>query len=595
MKKMTFLACAALLASTCMFTACKKDKVSDELQQAPQSGSYNGEVVKTEFSIALPAQAVGGPNRMPGTTVQIGGRSEFQGMTGITLIPFEIPSSGKIEAGANRLGANIELTDIENAGALGTNSNAKVYPSVAIPTGTNAFLFYARSKKTGTDHEIGSLTANNLTATTPNDITFTLKQIMANSGTPFAVGSDGEALLRYLNTIANAKDENEVMWKNYTNSESVAMTALFAEFAKWHSLSTTAVQNGLADLYTSMNIMSTTLAANIKTAIANSTYATVTGAGTEGDPFVVTLKNTPTGMTNFPEHYGLPEGSVRIKYNDSAKEFQPCTATEYETANNAKLDAYVYPAQLWYFANSYIKTSNASRQALYNSTNDWDAILLAHEGLPFVNPGTRAVAIEDQIQYGVARLDVIVKLAGSTLEDNKQPVPNNISCTGYELTAVLVGGQRTVNYKFVPSGSDELTIYDNVMTGTDPIIASTANTAANSTLVLESPVGADKHINIAVELVNNSGHDFVGYEGQIIKAGAKFYLPAELKATGAGKTSDVTLNQVFKQDYTTKATLTVANLKNARNTIPDLRTPQLELGLSVNLEWTVGNVYDINI
>ena len=151
-----------------------------------------------------------------------------------------------------------------------------------------------------------------------------------------------------------------------------------------------------------------------------------------------------------------------------------------------------------------------------------------------------------------------------------------------------------MNYKFVPSGSDEFTIYDNEMTGTT-INATTTNTAANSTLVLESPVGADKHINIAVELVNNSGHDFVGYEGEIIKAGAKFYLPAQLKATGSGKTTDVTANQVFKQDYTTTATLTVTNLKNARNTIPDLRTPQLELGLSVNLEWTAGNVYDINI
>ena len=592
MKKMTFLACAALLASTCMFTACKKDKVGDELQQAPQSGSYNGEVVKTEFSIALPKQAVGGPNYMPGTTVQSGGRTQFQGMTGITLIPFEILSPATIDAGTKRLGANIELSDIANAEALGTNSNAKVYPSVAIPTGTSAFLFYGKSAKTGTDHEIGSLTANGLTANTPNDITFTLKKIMANSGTPFAVGTDGEALLAYLNSIAEAQDENSVKWEDYTTTESVAMKALFDEFSKWHSLSTTAVQNGLADLYTSMNIMSTTLATNIKAAIANPTYATVSGTGTDVDPFVVTLKDTPTGMANFPEHYGLPEGSVRIVYKAGA--FQACTAAEYETANNAKLDMYVYPAQLWYFANSYIKTSNASRQALYNNDNNWAYILGQHEGALYVNPGTRAVAIESPIQYGVARLDVIVKLADGTLEDNKQPIANNIVCASYPLTAVLVGGQRTVNYKFVPSGSDEFTIYDNEMTGTT-INATTTNTAANSTLVLESPVGADKHINIAVELVNNSGHDFVGYEGEIIKAGAKFYLPAQLKATGSGKTTDVTANQVFKQDYTTTATLTVTNLKNARNTIPDLRTPQLELGMSVNLEWTAGNVYDINI
>ena len=594
MKKMTFLACAALLASTCMFTACKKDKVSNELQEVEEQGSYNGEVVKTEFSIALPNQAVGGPNYMPGTTVQINNRTDFQGMTGITLIPFEILSPATIDAGTKRLGANIELSDIANAEALGANSNAKVYPSVAIPTGTGAFLFYGKSAKTGTKHEIGSLTANNLTANTPATISFTLEKIMSNAGTPFAVGTDGEALLAYLNSIANVQDENSVAWKNYTNSESVAMTALFAEFKKWHSLSTTAVQNGLADLYTSMNIMSTTLAANIKTAIANSTYATVTGTGTDVDPFVVTLKNTPAGMTNFPEHYGLPEGSVRIKYNDSAKEFQACTAAEYETANNGKLDMYVYPAQLWYFANSYIKTSNASRQALYNSTNTWSTILDAHEGAAYVNPGTRAVAIQDQIQYAVARLDVVVKLDDATLADNKEPVANNISCASYPLTAVLVGGQKNVDYKFLPAGSDEFTIYDNEMTGTT-INATTDNTAANSTLVMESEIGSTKNINIAIELVNASGHDFVGYEGEIIKAGAKFYLPAVLKASDASKTTDITTNQVFKQDYTTKATLTIKSLKNARNTIPDLRTPQLELGMSVNLEWTAGNVYNIDI
>lgn len=598
MRKMTFIACAAaLLASTCMFTACKKDKVSDELQQSTQEGSYKGEVVKTEFSIALPAQAVG-PNRMPGTTVQVSGRSQFQGMTSITLIPFNALAPATIEASSTRLGDNIGLSDIADAAALGTNSNAKVYPNVAIPTSTSSFLFYAESKATGTKFQKGSLTAAGLTSNTPAGISFSLEPIEPTIGEPTGTGTSGEALIAYLNTIADAKDENNVKWEDYTNTESEAMTALFTEFKKWHSLSTTAIQKGLADLYTTLSAVSTTepvttLVNHLKTAIDNSTYATVTGTGIDTDPYVVTLKDTPLDLTNFPGEYSLPEGSVRIKYNDTNKEFQPCVESDYTSVNNTPLDKYVYPASLWYFVNSYIKTSNYSQQALYNNTNDWAAILAAHGGEVFVNPSTHAVAIKDPIQYAVARLDVIVKLNATALDDNKQPTANTINCASYPLTAVLVGGQKNVDYKFQPSGANEYTIYDNVMT--TAINATTTNAAANSTLVMESEEGSDKDIQIAIELVNASGHDFVGYEGEIIKAGAKFYLPATLKATGTGKTTDTTPNQVFKQDYTTTATLTIKSLKNARNTIPDLRTPQLDLGLSVNLEWTAGNVYSIDI
>lgn len=595
MRKMTFIACAAtLLASTCMFTACKKDKVSDELQQSTQEGSYKGEVVKTEFSIALPAQAAGSPNRMPGTTIQKEGRAQFQGMTGITLIPFDVQSPTAIGSTTARLGDNITLTDIAEASALVPNNNAKVYTNVSIPTSTAAFLFYATSKATGTKHAVGSLTANGLTSSTPAGISFTLEQIQTAIGAPTGTGTSGEALIAYLNSIANTTD-GLIAWKNYTNTESEAMTALFTEFKKWHSLSSTAVQDGLADLYTTLSAMSTTgavttLVTNLKAAIANATYATVSGAGTDASPYVVALKNSPLDLTDFPGGYGLPEGSVRIKWDTTDEEFKACTKTQYTDANNAPLDAYVYPASLWYFANSYIKTSNYSQQARYIETNTWNDILNAHGGAAYVNPSTHAVAIVNPIQYAVARLDVIVKLNATALEDNKAPTANTINCNSYPLTAVLVGGQKNVNYLFQPiTTAPEYTIYDNVMTST--INVTTTNAVANSTLVMESEQGSTKDIQIAIELENASGHDFVGYDGEIIKAGAKFYLPATLKAESAS----VTTNKVFQQDYTTTATLTIKSLKNARNTIPDLRTPQLDLGMSVNLEWTAGNVYNIDI
>ena len=72
------------------------------------------------------------------------------------------------------------------------------------------------------------------------------------------------------------------------------------------------------------------------------------------------------------------------------------------------------------------------------------------------------------------------------------------------------------------------------------------------------------------------------------------------------------MNQVFKQDYKTIVNFTIkagkskndtsfpsggnaTGLGTAYNTIPDLRTPQLELGLSVDLTWQAGLNFNINL
>ena len=72
--------------------------------------------------------------------------------------------------------------------------------------------------------------------------------------------------------------------------------------------------------------------------------------------------------------------------------------------------------------------------------------------------------------------------------------------------------------------------------------------------------------------------------------GAKFYLVGLLvpQADKAG-------NQVFAKAYNTKANVTITSLAHAYNCIPDLKNPELELGLSVNLEWSEGLVQDITI
>lgn len=583
MKKMTFLACAAMLTSAIAFTGCKGD------QNAPEPSK--AEEVKTEFSIALPDQVKAGPNRMPSTTVQLGGRDQFQGMTGITLVPFINQDS--IKSTDTRLGDNIALGDISAASELGAASNAKVYSNVSIPLTTASFLFYAKSAKSGTNKfETGSLTAKDMAnANQPADFHFDLETIITTLATATA-DAKAVALLAYLNSVADASDGTHA-WKEYDVADPVtydpAMAAMFVEYKKLHVLSSDGIARMMSDFYTSLYPMSTTLATNLKAAIAAG--GTITGNATDG--FTVALAADKTG---YPDNLKLPKESVHIKWASTA--FQCCSEADYTAGNHANPSQLTYPAALWYYSNSPIKTSNQSEKDNYNATNTWAQILALHDDAVAVNTRTRAVAIKNPIQYGVARLDVQVKLQDGVLEDNTPVTPQEITCASYPVTAILVGGQKNVDYNFHPIGTDVYTIYDNSMTAPTLTPATTMNattsySAMNSTLVLETVGGdgSDKDVRIAVELENASGKDFIGVDGCLIPAGGKFYVVANLSAAASSETN----KKVFKQDYTTTAKLNLKSLKNAYNTIPDLRTPKLELGFSVDLNWTPGHTYEINI
>ena len=528
---------------------------------------------------------------MPGTTVQKNGRSQFQGMTSIFLVPFVKQSD--IVSGDSRLGNNIHLGDIADASALGTVSNAKVYTNVSIPLTTASFLFYAKSAAAGTKFEVGSLvaadTANNKQ---PADYHFDLEPIIANLATAEA-DAKAVALLAYVNSLANASDGTHA-WKEYDVADPAtydpAMAAMFVEYKKLHTLSSNGVQRLMHDFYNSLVPLTTTLATALKTAIA--AKATITGPDASGD-YAVTLEDALVG---YPTNLLLPEEAVHIKWDATA--FRFCTEAEYTADNHALPHMFTYPSALWYYANSQIKTSNSSKKDMYNNTNAWGDILAAHTDSRAVNTNTRAVAIADTIQYAVARLDVQVKLAAGVLEDNTPVVAKNITNASYPITGIFVGSQKNVGFDFTPVGATNYTIYDNVMTPTAestplPMEATTSYSNMNSTLVLETAAGpaTDKDVRICVEFTNTSGEDFIGVDGCLIPAGSKFYIVANLASADATQTG----NKVFKQDYTTTVQLNLKSLKNAYNTIPDLRTPKLELGFSVNMSWLSGHTYTMDI
>ena len=68
MKKISFFACAAVLASAVALTGCKSEGQNEPQAKVPE--------ITANIAVALPTQ-VSGMKRMPGQSVQQGGASDF--------------------------------------------------------------------------------------------------------------------------------------------------------------------------------------------------------------------------------------------------------------------------------------------------------------------------------------------------------------------------------------------------------------------------------------------------------------------------------------------------------------------------------------
>ena len=168
---------------------------------------------------------------------------------------------------------------------------------------------------------------------------------------------------------------------------------------------------------------------------------------------------------------------------------------------------------------------------------------------------------------------------------------------------MLIGGQKNVDWQFLPVNSSPVyTIWDKKMNSEIFAKQQAEYSAANYTLAMETV--EDEVIRIALEF-ENTGNDFYGIEHNIIPAGTKFYLVAALdpSTNTTYKVQDPEtpwaagtdlIKQVFKQDYVTTAKLTIHEdaLKSAYNVVPDLRSPKLEFGLSVDLHWRTGITFE---
>ena len=241
------------------------------------------------------------------------------------------------------------------------------------------------------------------------------------------------------------------------------------------------------------------------------------------------------------------------------------------------LGTYCYPPGLWYFANSAIKTSRDDAvRSQYKPNATWGKILSYYTDGGAVESTTRSAAVVDQMQYGVALMELRFTAPGS----------GAAAARDCPLTGIIVGEQNDVDFSFSPTGTGSRVIYDNEISG----LTIGTTDAFVQTFVQETPPGQTVHF--ALEFLNNTSTAFPCQQGRI-PPGCKFYLAGELNFADGVQPDGETLASVFCQDHKTRVNLRVTSLENAYNTVPDLRDPQLEIGVTAVMDWeqlTPGNV-----
>lgn len=515
------------------------------------SKGQSGEPVKTQFAISVPAGKAG---RLAQGIVQGQKPAVFRGMNNINLISFNAaPAAGKTGTEVIKLGS---ILDNE----LQANTSAKVYYEVPIAVGTTNFLFYGEAySATPNAKTDGALKAT--IGKSVDGIKFELQSIAPDAEN----NSEVATLEAALNQVAGATG-GTTAWKDATSDLKKYYEALISLKAG----SATSVKLALADLKAGVEKATATGEEGLKTAISKAIEAALTSIAD----------------CTYPQNVGLPDGAAQVKWTGTA--FDYINYSNVGSLAYTSMANFVYPASLYYTTNTAIKTSTSRLADQYGT--DWDACLALYNngGGTSVEANTQSVALVNQIQYAVGRLDVAAKFASATVKDNLQEDFNTAASEGITLDGILVGGQKNVGWDFVtPIDTTEYTIYDASVTSTKLGTADIADSIMAQSLALSTTAGTN--VNFALELTNNTGNAFTGVDG-IVPAGAKFYLVGQL-VPQEGKAD----NKVFAQAYNTKANVTITSLAHAYNCIPDLKNPKLELGLSVNLEWTEGLVQDITI
>lgn len=663
MKKFTKLAYAGAIALLSIgFSACSS---SDDVAEV--NPTYDGNAVRTDFAFNINMGTT--QTRMTGENTQQGGTG-FRGMQDMYLFSFsEVPARDKT---ANN--NNFPLGSLTND-EITASQSSKIY-ALSIPVGTNNFLFYGKAKNDGeTKFQIGSLESSITTSTKDvNDITFSLDPICTS------LGNDANNLAAYLTAVAKASytdnkgttdDTSDDVTTTWASTVTLAGTdGNFRSLAQLYSDFTTTktgeVRSGSVENIKEMILRLYRTAKAINQESSNTTVAGVAGAictaikaSTSGITVSVTDTDTDTDPSNwtvtlngaeetFPANLNLPMGAAQLSFT-TANTFTYANSVGSSDNIQVALDKINYPAELVYFDNSPIITSDVYKEASEYPTNTagWDGTSTTTSENKFntdwtrnstITPSTRAVAMQNNVNYGVALLESDVKLASNTMTDNMKAITGSTANQSIDVstpdnalkvTGLLIGGQPEhvewdmthTHSNSTTSGWNENNDFDHVIYDKDvsaslgeAALTTSATTNKNYTVVLDNytaDTNGQKNVKIALEIKNGKTPFYGKYN--LIPANSTFYLVGELDLSQTGATytpntdrtaedskyriTKESTKRVFVQDYKTVANITISSdaLADAYSTIPDLTTSQVVFGLSVDLNWEPGITFSVEM
>ena len=482
----------------------------------------------------------------------------FLGMEDLVAIPFH--TDGAAVAPTDHPYLDMVSTTEESSRVEGHN-NYYVDHCYLMP-GTDRMLVYGKSKPSpSADQTVnGVLSALPTVRTKLEDIRFSLSSIRHTT----EVHTDAQALADYMTSIANST--------GWSTTEDVTLKSYYTDF-----IHVTAEGAGLMS----------GAAAHIKAFVA----ALRAQLESRDDAVSTAIKNnidnnTSIASNTYPRSIGLPDGAAAIRW--TGNKFEVRTASS-PLDNINGITRYTYPAALVFFTDSPIRTSMTDvPKSTYQSSMAWSNFLDEHyNNSQTVNTSTKAVAVVNPLQFGVANLRLTLTGMIANIKDAKNNAVTNASMSTLPLTGVIIGGQHTVGYNMKPQG--EQTDVDGRFIYETNITAETAGKAIN-TLVLQSY--DNEKVPILLEFQNNTAYPFTGKDG-IVYPATRFYLIGMIDP--AGKGTGAYANRVFTQDYTTTMSMVVSSLANAYTCMPDLLAPRLEVGVQVVTKWIQSTTTNVEL
>ena len=481
----------------------------------------------------------------------------FQGMEKLVAIPFHTD------------GATVSTTDqplIDVVGATEETNRVVAHNNYYVDhchlmTGTDRMLVYGKSKPSSNDLSVnGKLSDLPTKRTKTENITFSLSSIQSST-TPHA---DATALADYMTAIAKST--------GWSTTEDVTLKSFYKDFIHINSEGAGMMSGSAAHI--------NAFVAALRAQLENRSDAVSTAIKTNID------NNTSIAGNTYPRSIGLPDGAAVIRWMGTKFEVRTTTTT---LDNINGITRYTYPAELVFFTDSPIRTSSTEVPvtAYQNASPSmpWSDFLDAYYNTSIaVNNNTKAVAVVNPLQYGVANLQLTLTGMAATLKDAKDKVVDNADMNHLPLTGVIIGGQHTVGYNMKPQGDqtdvDGRFIYEkNIVSGN-----------SINTLVLQSY--DNEKVPIILEFENNTGKAFTGKDGTVYPD-TRFYLIALIDPAGQG--TGAYAGRVFTQDYTTTMSMSVSSLANAYTSMPDLLAPRLEVGVQVVTKWIQATTTNVEL